>query len=124
MADFPILSTGAVMQYPASVVVGRQAHVIQFVDGTDQRFAARAIRLRSWQIKLNLLNEAEAAALEAFFELMFGAYTPFPFPDPISGTSVPNCLFGSPTFATTYLSTDISSTTFWVLETAGISPDA
>ncbi|HMF74216.1 MAG TPA: DUF2460 domain-containing protein [Bryobacteraceae bacterium] len=119
MADFPLLSSGAVMQYPASLVVGRPAHVIQFIDGKDQRFAARGIRLRSWQIKLNLLNEAEIAALEAFFEAQAGEYGSFTFPDPISQTSVPHCVFGAPVFATTYLSTDIGATSFWVLETAG-----
>ena len=49
MANFPLLSSGAVVQYPTPLVVGRQAHVIQFVDGSDQRFAARGVRLRSWQ---------------------------------------------------------------------------
>jgi hypothetical protein len=119
MANFPLLSSGAVAQYPTSLVVGRQAHVIQFVDGSDQRFAARGIRLRSWQIKLSLLNETEIAALEAFFEEQGGEYQTFTFPDPISLASVPNCVVGSPTFITNYLSVDIGSTSFWVLETAG-----
>jgi hypothetical protein len=98
--------------------------VIQFLDGTDQRFAARGIRLRSWQIRLTLLNEAEIAALEAFFEEQSGEYTPFTFADPFSAMNVPNCVLGSPTFVTNYLSADIGSTSFWVLETAGSAPDA
>ncbi|HEY1947438.1 MAG TPA: DUF2460 domain-containing protein [Bryobacteraceae bacterium] len=124
MANFPLLSSGAVVQYPTPLVVGRQAHVIQFVDGSDQRFAARGIRLRSWQIKLSLLNETEIAALEAFFEEQGGEYQTFTFPDPISQSSVPNCVLGSPTFITNYLSVDIGSTSFWVLETAGSPADA
>jgi hypothetical protein len=124
MADFPLLSSGAVVQYPAPLVIGRQAHVIQFVDGSDQRFAARGVRLRSWQIKPALLTEAEIAALEIFFEEQVGEYQTFTFPDPISNTNVPNCVLGSSTFTTNYLLTDIGSTSFWVLETAGIPPDA
>jgi phage-related protein len=123
MADFPLLSSRAVVQYPTPLVVGRQAHVIQFLDGSDQRFAARGIRLRSWQIQLTLLNENETAALEAFFEEQGGEYQTFTFPDPIGQLPVPNCVLGSPTFTTSYLATDIGSTSFWVLETAG-NPDA
>lgn len=123
MAQFPLLSSGAVLQYPAPLIVGRQAHIIQFVDGSDQRFAARGLRLRSWQIKLHLLNEAETAALEAFFVEVGGEYTAFAFPDPISGASVPNCVLGASTFTTEYLAVDISSTSFWVLETAGLGVD-
>ena len=123
MANFPLLSSGAVVQYPTPLVVGRQAHVIQFVDGSDQRFAARGSRLRSWQIQLTLLNESETAALESFFEEQGGEYETFTFPDPIGQAPVPNCVLGSPTFTTHYLSTDIGSASFWVLETVG-NPDA
>jgi hypothetical protein len=50
MATFPVLSSGAVMQYPASLALGRPAQVIRFIDGTDQRFIARGKELRRWQI--------------------------------------------------------------------------
>ena len=124
MADFPLLSSGAAVQYPTPLIVGHYAHVIQFVDGSDQRFAARGGKLRSWQIKLYLLNETEIAGLEAFFEEAGGEYTTFTFPDPFSQESVPNCVLGAPTFVTNYLSTDAGSTSFWVLETAGRPVDA
>ncbi|HEY3939364.1 MAG TPA: DUF2460 domain-containing protein [Bryobacteraceae bacterium] len=119
MATFPVLSSGAVMQYPAPVSFGRPAQVIRFIDGTDQRFIARGRALRSWQIKLNLLSEFEIAQIEAFFQAQAGEYSAFDFPDPFSGTSVPNCRLGGPGLPIEYEGVDISSTSFLVIETNG-----
>jgi hypothetical protein len=119
MATFPSLNSGAVAQYPLPLVLGRPAQVIRFVDGSDQRFAARGARLRGWQIKLSLLNEQEIAALEAFFQAQGGEFTAFDFPDPIGGASVPNCCFGGPVLSTLSQGTDVAATTFWIVETVG-----
>jgi hypothetical protein len=117
MATFPVLSSGAVMQYPASLALSRPAQVIRFIDGTDQRFIARGKEFRRWQIKLDLLNELEIEQVEAFFQAQAGEYSTFDFPDPFSGTSIPNCRLGGPGLPIDYEGVDVSSTSFWVIET-------
>jgi hypothetical protein len=119
MATFPILSSGAVMQYPALISSGQGAQVIRFLDASDQRYLAQPKALRQWQIRLDLLNEDEIQQLEAFFIAQTGDYSTFAFPDPFSGASVPNCTFGAPGFASEYVGVDVSSTSFWVTETNG-----
>jgi hypothetical protein len=119
MANFPVLSSGAVMQYPASTVSGQGAQLIRFIDGSDQRYLMQGSALRQWQIRLDLLNEAEMQQLEAFFVSQTGDYSPFVFPDPFSGSMVANCRFAAPGFLTEYVGVDAGSTSFWVIETNG-----
>ncbi len=119
MNTFPLLSTGAVTQYPLGIATGQSSQVIRFLDGTDQRFRMQGRMLRRWQIRLDLLNEDEIQALEAFFNSQLGAYSVFVFPDPYSGAGVPNCVFGADAFLSNYEGVDASSTSFWVVETNG-----
>ncbi len=119
MAIFPVLSSGAIAQYPSSLVAGQAAQVIRFLDGSDQRYLTQGRMLRSWEIRLDLLNESEIQQLESFFSLLHGDYSSFVFPDPFTGTGVVNCRLGAPTFLSEYLGVDISSTSFWVIETHG-----
>ena len=119
MADFPSLSSGAVTQYPALMGSGQGAQVIRFLDSTDQRYLVQPRALRQWQIRLDLLNEREVQAFEAFFTAQSGDYSPFAFPDPFSGTAVQNCRLAAPGFISEYLGVDAGSTSFWVIETNG-----
>jgi hypothetical protein len=119
MATFPILSSTAVMQYPAPLARVRAGRIVRFIDGSDQRFIALGKTLRSWQIKLTLLNEQELGQIEAFFKAQDGEYSLFDFPDPFSGAAVPNCRFSAPTLVTGYQATDVGATSFWVIETNG-----
>lgn len=119
MASFPLLSSGAVTQYPAALATSQGAQVIRFLDGTDQRYLTQGRTFRQWQIKLNLLNESEIQQIETFFAAQLGDYSSFTFPDPFSGTSVPNCRIAVSGLVTDYLGVDISSTSFWVVETDG-----
>ena len=119
MATFPVLSSGAVAQYPTALVAGQAAQVIRFLDGSNQRYLTQGRMLRSWEIRLDLLNESEIQQLETFFALLEGDYSPFVFPDPFTGTSVVDCRLGAPTIVSDYLEVDISSTSFWVIETHG-----
>lgn len=114
---FPLLSSGAVAQYGSPVGFVWPAQVIRFIDGADQRFLAGGRVLRRWLIDLRLLNESEIASVEAFFSAMGGEYSTFSFPDPISGTSVPNCRIGAPELITNYQDVDIAATAMWVVET-------
>ncbi len=119
MAYFPILSSGAVTQYPTGLTNGQGARVIRFLDGSDQRYLMQSRVLRQWQIHLNLLNEEEIQQVEAFFTDVRGDYSPFTFPDPISGTNVANCRLAAPGLVSEYVGVDNSSTSFWVIETYG-----
>ena len=119
MATFPVLSSGAIAQYPTQLTSGQAAQVIRFLDGSDQRYLAQGKMLRSWEIRLNLLNEAEIQQIEAFFNLQQGDYSPFIFPDPFTGSNVPNCRLAAAGLITDYISVDVGATSFWVLETHG-----
>lgn len=119
MATFPVLSTGAVAQYPAPMTSGQGVQIIRFLDAADQRYVAQPAILRQWQIRLDLLNDAEIQQLEEFFIAQSGDYSPFTFPDPFTGTEVSNCRLGAPGFVSEYVGVDISSTSFWVIETYG-----
>lgn len=119
MATFPMLSTGSVTQYPTTVTNGQGVEVVRFLDGSDQRFLSQGRTFRQWQIRLELLNDSEIAQIEAFFVAQSGDYSVFTFPDPISGTDVSNCRLAAPGLVTEYTGADISSTSFWVMETDG-----
>lgn len=119
MLTFPLLSTGAVAQYPLPLSYTSPVEIIRFIDGTDQRFASRGGALRSWHIQLSFINEDEIHQIETFFETMGGQYSLFAFPDPYSGQIVPNCVMGESALVTDYLATDLSSASFWVVETNG-----
>jgi hypothetical protein len=119
MASFPVLDTNAVTQYPAAISTGQAVQVIRFLDAADQRYLVQPRSYRQWQIRLDLLNESEIQALEAFFVSQSGDYSTFNFPDPFSGSSVPNCRLGAPGFISEYVGVDVSSTSFWVIETNG-----
>ncbi len=119
MANFPILSSGAVTQYPIGLTSGQGARVIRFLDGSDQRYSTQPRALRQWQIRVNLLNESEIQQIEAFFNDVQGDYSPFTFPDPISGANVANCRLAAPGLVTEYVGIDNSATSFWVIETHG-----
>ena len=119
MANFPALSTGAITQYPAAIVSGQGVQVIRFLDASDQRYLTQPNARRLWLIRLDLLNENEIQALETFFVEQAGDYSTFSFPDPFSGTAVPNCRLAAPSLLTEYVGVDASSTSFWVVETNG-----
>jgi hypothetical protein len=119
MTTFPLLNSGAVTQYPAPLTSGQAVQVIRFVDGVDQRYLMQGRTFRQWEIQLNLLTDIELQQLEAFFLAQQGDYTAFVFPDPISGTNVPNCRFGTSSLLTEYDGVNASSTSFWVIETNG-----
>jgi hypothetical protein len=117
--NFPTLTSGAVAQYGSPIGYVWPAQIIRFVDGTDQRFLASSRALRRWLIDLRQLNESEISAIEVFFSAMGGEYLTFIFPDPISGTGVPNCRLGSPELISEYQDTDVAATSMWVIETNG-----
>jgi hypothetical protein len=97
MVTFPTLRTGAVIQYPASHSIRFETHVTRFLDGSEQRFRDRRRTLR-WVIRLEMLDEQEAAKIETFFTAQQGQYGSFEFVDPWTGTAHPDCSFEQDSF--------------------------
>src|SRR5215469_15473775 len=93
MSDFPLLNTGAVMQYPARKAIQFSTQAVRFVDGTEQRFPGYATLLRRWAIQLGQLTEDEMSRLADFFSVQAGSAGNFSFTDPWDGTVYPNCHF-------------------------------
>ena len=90
MAEFPTLKTGAVAQYPLRRRSSYSTEVTQFLDGSEQRFANFRAPLRQWLIRLDALDETEAAELLLFFE-NHAADVSFAFTDPMDGATYPTC---------------------------------
>ena len=102
MANFPALSTGAIMQYPAERTPQFSTQAYRFVDGSEQRFPGFPGVLQQWTIRLDLLEESELETLREFFLSQAGRAGTFSFADPWSGTVFPNCSFASDTLALEY----------------------
>jgi hypothetical protein len=91
MATFPILTTGAVAQYPAKYTINYRADVVSFLDGSEQRFRNAPSLLYQWEIDLSQLDEQEIASFQQFFVSNQGASNVFSFNDPWTNITYPNC---------------------------------
>ena len=89
--NFPVLKTNAVAQYPAGRTVRFQNQTLRFLDGTEQRYRDCAGPLHRWTIRLDQIDEGEAAALEEFFAANQGVFGEFAFTDPWDGRVYANC---------------------------------
>ena len=88
---FPQLRTNAWAQYPATRSIRFQNQLLRFVDGTSQRYRDSSAALLEWQIRLDLLDDGEMAAVEQFFADNQGAFASFAFADPWDGQLYANC---------------------------------
>ena len=91
MPEFPKLKTGAVLQYPATRTLAFKSQVVRFLDGSEQSYRMSGSPLRSWEIRLDLLDEVELADVESFFVEQQGAFGSFAFTDPWDGAEYPDC---------------------------------
>jgi hypothetical protein len=89
MDNFPILKTGAIAQYPLAREIRFLTQGVRFMDNSSQKYRLYGKPLRSWTIKLDLLDEQELAAVIAFVEQQSGQS--FTFTDPITGNDVARC---------------------------------
>ncbi|HZS55931.1 MAG TPA: hypothetical protein VFA65_16130 [Bryobacteraceae bacterium] len=117
MNTFPAITSDAVTQYPAAIEYSQGVQVIQFLDGSDQRYLLQPRMLRMWRINLTLLNEDEIQKIESFFAAQQGMYSPFVFADPFTETNVNNCRFAAPELVTSYIDVDNASASCWVIQT-------
>ena len=93
MSDFPLLKTGAVMQYPGERGRLFSTEIIQFIDGSEQRYRNYSGSLLRWAIRLENLDEEELGRIEAFYAQEQGEFGTFSFTDPWDGTEYPECQF-------------------------------
>ncbi len=119
MSDFPILKTGAVLQYPAQKAHRFSTQVLRFVDGSEQRFRDYKTPLRRWMIKLDLLDESELQALREFFRTQGGAAGSFAFTDPWDGVAYPKCNLEDDEMVEDLLDDAKGKTTLSVMENRG-----
>lgn len=116
MASFPLLSTGAIAQYPLTRGTSFGVDTILFLDGTGQRSMTRGKKLRRWQVSLSQLDETELRNIEEFFETVQGNFGVFTFVDPYTGESVPHCRLSNPSVVTQYLTSGSGKATVWIEE--------
>jgi hypothetical protein len=96
MPDFPVLKTGVVAQYPLGQSFRFQTRTVEFLDGSRQRYPLQGSPLRSWTVKLNLLDDREFRAIAGFVETVGSA--PFLFNDPLSGDTGISCILAGDAF--------------------------
>ncbi len=96
MATFPVLRTGAVAQYPLEHSVRFRTDSVRFLDGSTQRFPLTGRGLRRWKIRLEALDHQELETVIDFVEQQENSS--FTFVDPLTGTSVPNCILANESF--------------------------
>lgn len=91
MSSFPTLKTGAVMQLPSSRSLQFSTDVVQFVDGSEQRFAAFAQPAHRWAVNYAQLDETELQNVRNFVRELDGSVQPFSFTDPWDSTVYLSC---------------------------------
>jgi|SRR5579885_2456189 len=91
MLSFPVLKTGATLQYPSSRSLMFKNDALRFVDGAEQRYRDSAGPLHRWEIQLDQLDEAELSAIGEFFVSAQGSFEDFAFTDPADGQVYPHC---------------------------------
>ena len=91
MATFPVLKSGAVAQYPWHRSVSYATQVLRFVDGSEQRLRDQSAPLLRWIISLELLDDDELSAVDAFVVAQQGVLENFTFVDPWDGVEYPQC---------------------------------
>ena len=93
MAEFPLLKTSAVTQYPSSRAAEFVTGVLRFVDGSEQRYRQMRQPVRRWLLRLTEVSEGELYEIEDFFASRQGQAGSFAFTDPWDGVVYPDCSF-------------------------------
>jgi hypothetical protein len=92
---FPVLQSGAVVQYSSERAVVFRTEISRFVDGSEQRFPQFPSPVLRWTVRLELLTGPEMQALLDFHARHRGRASTFSFTDPWTGTEYPACSFES-----------------------------
>lgn len=91
MLEFPKLKTGVSAQYGLWSEVRAKTRVMEFIDGSEQRYRVTKPR-RRWVVRLEQLDEGEAARVEEFARRHFETLESFRFTDPVSGSVHDGCV--------------------------------
>jgi len=115
MADYPALSTGAVVQVPWSF--SRRFETSKNDMETGQRYAwsNRATAKRTWTVTYSDITDAEIATLKAFFDSVSGRLGTFGFTDPKTGTYYAAARFDTDSFERKHVSKNHSSLSLTVI---------
>jgi Conserved hypothetical protein 2217 (DUF2460) len=116
MSTFPLLKTGAVTQYPASVIQQYGTDLVVFLDGTEQRSRRLPGPAKRWAIDLSQLDDDEMRRVEEFFLSQAGSYGSFSFTDPWSGTASGDCSFAEDTLVMSFEAQDRGKLRLTVVE--------
>ncbi len=116
MNSFPHLKSGAIMQWPATRERQFATEVLEFADGSEQRYRNFPKPIRRWIVRLDDLDEQELASMESFYAEEQGGFGTFSFVDPWDGTEYPECQFDNPHVLADYRDIHRGSTTLIVRE--------
>lgn len=116
MSTFPQLKSGAIMQWPATRERHFSTDVLEFADGSEQRYRNLTGAIRRWIVRLDDLDEDELASMESFFGQEQGGFGTFSFVDPWDGTEYLECRFENPEAIAEYRAFHRGSTTLIVRE--------
>ncbi len=83
MLVYPQLATGALTQFPVRKRRQMRTVVNPAADGSAVKLADPAAEITEWRLEYAGLTDAEAAALEQFFEAAEGTLNGFTFVDPV-----------------------------------------
>lgn len=81
------------MQWPATRGMYFSTDVLEFADGSEQRFRNFSQYIRRWVVQLDELDEDDLTLIEAFYGQQQGQVGTFSFVDPWDGTMHAECQF-------------------------------
>ncbi len=95
---FPLLRTGAVVQYPFERHTRYRTETVRFLNHAEQVYQDVNTARRTWVIRLAELDGREVASLRQLFEDNQGRKGTFSFTDPWDSVNYPNVAFASDEF--------------------------
>ena len=119
MSAFPVLNSSAVLQFPAGRTLSYSTDIVQFIDGTEQKYRAYARPIHTWEIKLGALREDEVQRVMAFVQQVRGPLDTFSFTDPWDGVVYPSCSLAGETATAEFLDLSRARTRVVIRENRG-----
>lgn len=93
MDHFPLLSSGAIAQYPSATSSVYRTRVMEFVGGNRQRYREIQGNVKRWIVHFDRLTPDELGRIEEFFREHLGIGRSFAFTDPWSSEEYDECCF-------------------------------
>lgn len=98
MPSFPLLSTGARVQFPFVRKTRFQTEVSGGEFSPAYTYTNDPVGLKAWELTFTSITDAEAEIYEDFFHDMRGAWDEFEFTDPTDGVTYQHCHFEEDVF--------------------------